>query len=128
VFRVALSNSHLEQIAEGQVTFRYRDNRTHELRRVTLPGIEFLPRFLQHVLPRGCTKVRYYGLWSPTCRKQLEHVHTLLTAAPVRASDDPAPLTGPDVTRPSRPLRCPHCQGGTLLVVAILPPHRSRSP
>lgn len=125
VFRVALSNRRLEQIAEGQVTFRYRDNRTQELRRVTLSGVDFLSRFLQHVLPRGCTKVRYYGLWSPTCRPQLEHVHTLLTAAPVRPPDDPAPLTG---LWPPRPPRCPHCQGGTLVVVAILPPHRSRSP
>jgi hypothetical protein len=130
VFRVALSNSRLEQIAEGQVTFRYRDNRTHELCRITLPGVEFLRRFLQHVLPRGCAKVRYYGLWSPTCRPQLAHIRTLLTPAPVRIPADPATLTGPDVTAacPPRPPRCPHCHGGTLVIVAILPPHRSRSP
>jgi len=36
VFRVAISNSRLEQIAHGHVTFRYRDNRSHEMRRVTL--------------------------------------------------------------------------------------------
>lgn len=128
VFRVAISNSRLERVQDGEVTFRYRDNRTHALRRVTLPGVEFLQRFLQHVLPRGCTKVRYYGLWSPTYRKQLAHIRTLLTTAPVRAAADPAPLTGPDVPCPPRPLRCPHCQGGTLVVVAILLPHRSRSP
>lgn len=130
VFRVALSNSRLEQIAEGQVTFRYRDNRTQELRRITLPSVEFLSRFLQHVLPRGCMKVRYYGLWSPTCRAQLEHVHTLLTAALGCTPDDPASLTGTAVTVICSPRarRCPHCQGGTLVVVAILRPHRSRSP
>lgn len=42
VFRIALSNSRLEQIQDGQVTFRYRDNRTQALRRVTLSGVEFL--------------------------------------------------------------------------------------
>ncbi len=57
--RVAIPNSRLERIEDGQVTFRYRDNRTHKLRRVTVPAVEFLHRFLQHVLPRGCTKVRY---------------------------------------------------------------------
>src|SRR5712691_8700273 len=56
IFRVAIANSALERIQDGQVTFRYRDNRTQHLRRVTLSGIEFLQRFLQHVLLRGCTK------------------------------------------------------------------------
>jgi hypothetical protein len=129
VFRIALSNSRLEQIADGQITFRYRDNRTHALRRITLPGVEFLQRFLQHVLPRGCTKVRYYGLWSPTCRGPLEHARALLTPSPARAPD--APTAPPELGAPAappRPPRCPHCQRGTLVVVAILTPHRSRSP
>ena len=66
IFRVAIANSRLDRIQDAQVTFRYRDNRTQQLRRVTLSGLAFLQRFLQHVLPRGCTKVRYYGIWSPT--------------------------------------------------------------
>lgn len=127
VFRIAISNSRLEQIEAGQVTFRYRDNRTHELRRVTLAGGDFLHRFLQHVLPRGCTKVRYYGLWSPTGRPHFDHARTLLSAAP--ATDELAALTPAAApTCPPRPTRCPHCQGGTLLVIEILRPHRSRSP
>ena len=39
----------------------------------------FLQRFLQHVLPRGCMKVRYYGIWSPTCRRQFDQARALLT-------------------------------------------------
>jgi hypothetical protein len=130
VFRVALSNSRLEQIQDGEVTFRYRDNRTHVLRRVTLSGVEFLHRFLQHVLPPGCTKVRYYGLWSPTYRTHLAYARTLLDGSPASAPDDPVADPGPDVPTagPLRSPRCPHCQGRTLVVVAILPPHRSRSP
>jgi len=130
VFRVALSNSRLEGRDGDQVTFRYRDARTHALRRVTLSGVEFLQRFLQHVLPPGCTKVRYYGLWSPTYRRSLEHARTLLSGPPVRDPDDPVAGPGPDApaVRPLRASPCPHCQTGTLVVVAILPPHRSRSP
>jgi hypothetical protein len=79
IFRVALANTSLERIEDGQVTFRYRDNRTPHIRRVTLSGVEFLQRFLQHGLPRGCMKVRYYGIWSPTCRRQLDQARTLLT-------------------------------------------------
>jgi hypothetical protein len=65
IFRVAISNSRLEKIENGEVTFRYRDNRSQQLRRLKLTGVEFIRRFLQHTLPRGCAKVRYYGIWSP---------------------------------------------------------------
>ena len=129
VFRVAISNSRLERIADGQVTFRYRDNRTHAVRRVTLSGVEFLHRFLQHVLPRGWPKVRSYGLWSPTCRRDLDQARRLLSAGPgVGATESAPPTPGTTSACPLHPARCPHCQVGTLLLVAILRPHRSRSP
>src|SRR5574342_561904 len=102
VFRVALSNSRLEQFADGQVTFRYRDNRTHALRRITLPAVEVLHRFLSHVPPRGCSKVRYYGLWSPTCRRQLERARTLLNARPPAAATS-EPATPTQGTAPAAP-------------------------
>src|SRR4030095_6938460 len=44
IFRVAIANSRLERIEDGQVTFRYRDNQTQHVRRVTLTGVEFLRR------------------------------------------------------------------------------------
>jgi hypothetical protein len=44
IFQVAIANSRLERIQDGQVTFRYRDNRSQQLRRVTLSGLEFLHR------------------------------------------------------------------------------------
>jgi hypothetical protein len=82
VFRIAITNSRLEQIQNGQVTFRYRERRTQKLRRVTLPALEFIARFLQHVLPQGCAKVRYYGIWAGSCRQQRQQVRALLSAAP----------------------------------------------
>ncbi len=44
------------RIDNGQVRFRYRDNQTQQIRHVTLPAVEFIGRFLQHVLPRGCAQ------------------------------------------------------------------------
>ena len=90
VFRVAISHSRLEAIANGQVTFRYQDNRSHEVRRVTLPGVEFLQRFLQHVLPRGCAMVHYYGLWSAAHRVDHTHTRALLTALALIATPRPS--------------------------------------
>jgi hypothetical protein len=61
--RVALSNGRLRSLAAGAVTFTYRDYaRGGQEREQTLTALEFLRRFLQHVLPRGFVKVRHYGL------------------------------------------------------------------
>lgn len=122
VFRVAISNSRLEQVADGHVTFRYRDNRTQALRRVTLTGVEFLGRFLQHVLPRGCAKVRYYGLWSAARRADLAHARDLLSAPSVIAPGASTHSESTPTPRlPALP-RCPHCQQGHLILIAVLRP------
>ena len=103
VFRIAIANSRIESIDNGHVHFRYRDNQSQQARRVTLPACEFIGRFLQHVLPRGCVKVRYYGIWSPSRRPQLERARSLLSANPPAAyppvhlplTETPAPTPGP---------------------------------
>lgn len=78
IFRVAISNNRILKLANGQVTFRYRATDTGKLRTSTLPAEEFIRRFLQHVLPRGFVKVRYYGFLAPGCRKRLAALHQQL--------------------------------------------------
>ena len=130
LFRVAISNSRLEQITDDRVTFRYRDNRTQETRRATVSGVEFLRRFLQHVLPRRCTKVRYYGLWSTTRRKDLDLARALLEAeqAPGAPAPSPAAPTTMPAALPAAVAVCPLCHTGTLTLVAILRPARKVPP
>ena len=129
VFRIAISNSRLEKIDNAEVTFRYRDNRSQQLRRVKLTGEEFIRRFLQHVLPRGCAKVRYYGICSPTCRKQLQQARTLLSTSTTTNAVDSAPDTPPtEQALQSAPARCPLCGIGQLLLVQVLPPQRKVPP
>jgi hypothetical protein len=129
IFRVAIANSRLERVEDGQVTFRYRDNQTQQRRRVTLSGLEFLQRFLQHVLPRGCTKVRYYGIWSPTCRRQLDQARALLAISsptpPEPASSKPSAA---QAAADPPPMHCPQCRTGILIRVGVLAPHRLRAP
>ena len=127
VFRIAISNSRLEALDNGHVRFRYRDNRTQQIRRVTLPAHEFLDRFLQHVLPRGSVKVRYYGIWSPAKRKQLDSARAQLDAkGPAVPSE--STLSPPAPSDLPAPLRCPLCNAGVLLLLQTLPPQRSHSP
>ena len=82
IFRVAIANSSLERIQDGQVTFRYRDNRTQHIRRVTFSGVAFLQRFLQHV---GCVNLRRVSIESAFTR--------------------PTPPILPRTSRPPTPLR-----------------------
>ena len=126
IFRVAISNSRLERIENGEVTFRYRDNRSQQLHHLTIPAEEFIRRFLLHVLPRGCAKVRYYGLCSPTCRPLLEQARTLLDQAAAKPVPDTVPDSAPPPLTPAAPARCPHCHLGQLLVLRALP--RQREP
>ncbi len=125
IFRIAIANRRLEQVTDDAVTFQYRDNRTQEVRRVTLTGVEFLQRFLQHVLPRGCAKVRYYGLWSVAHRTDRTRARPLLTAV---ARRPPPPAEPTRASCPADLPRCPHCRVGTLIVIAVLRPWWSRPP
>ena len=68
VFRTAISNARILDMDDTHVTFRWKDRDSDTWRTVRLPCVEFLRRFLQHVLPRGFHKVRYYGLWHSSKR------------------------------------------------------------
>jgi hypothetical protein len=111
IFRVAISNSRLLKVENDQVMFRYRASDTGQSRTCTLAAEEFIHRFLQHVLPKGFVKVRYYGFLSVAqraqltmLRQQLAPVRTvpLSTAAPC-ATDQPTPFAESSVT-PVTPL------------------------
>jgi hypothetical protein len=82
IFRVAISNNRILKLEDGRVTFRYRTSDTGKLRTCTLPAEEFIRRFLQHVLPKGFVKVRYYGFLSSGLRRRLAAIRQQL--------DDPA--------------------------------------
>ena len=69
VFRVALTNARIVGLDDEAVTIQYKERKTGRARTCRLSGDEFMRRFLQHVLPRGFHKVRYFGLWHPAQRE-----------------------------------------------------------
>ncbi len=71
VHRIAISNARILAMDATHVVFRYKDHKKNQWRTMRLEGVEFLRRFLMHVLPRGFHKVRYYGLWHPRHRPLL---------------------------------------------------------
>ena len=134
VYRVALTNHRLERFVDGRVTFRYTDGRTQETKLRTLPVNTFIGDFLQHVLPRGFTKIRYYGLLSPSRRAECAHARAVLAhhaaaaaaqATPPQDTADAVDTDGIVVTVPTA-RRCPACGRGQLHLVERM--RRSRAP
>ena len=78
VQRTALSSQRILQEENGRTTFQYKSSGTGTWKTMTLDTPEFLRRFLQHVLPSGFHRVRYYGWWSPAARTKWERILALL--------------------------------------------------
>ena len=91
-------------------------------------------RFLQHVLPRGFHKVRYFGLWHPRQRQTADRVRQMLRLqAPPKLDQSldfivPQPVPADAEATPSiEPLICPHCQG-RLIFIRTLSPRQAMAP
>jgi hypothetical protein len=130
LFRPPLANAQLEHFDGDRVRFRYRDGASQQTRRCTLPVDELLRRVLQHVLPRGFTRVRYYGCFSPSSREKLALARGLLeqqAAACAKAVPSSPRVPEPEPAEPASgepadaPRRCPACRVGRLQRIAVLP-------
>jgi len=111
VHRAAITDARIVRVEATTVTFRYQDAQARAWRTMTLSGEEFLRRFLQHVLPRGFHKVRYYGWWRPHAAATRTRLQQQL------APPDPSPrdeLPDVPVGIPPAPC-CPQCGTGHLL-------------
>lgn len=84
VYRVAITRNRIVAMDDSHVTFRHKDNDTGQWKTCRIPGVEFVRRFLLHVLPKGFHKVRYFGLWHSSKRQVLARmrIHLLLSAKP----------------------------------------------
>src|SRR5205809_389405 len=125
--RIAISNNRLLDIADGDVTFRYKDYRhDSQQKTMTLTAEEFIRRFLLHVLPDGFQRIRYYGFLGNRYREEKLARYKELLGMPActppesEAIDDYRDryeeLTGLSLRE------CPVCHQGRMVRIAILPP------
>lgn len=123
--RVALSNERLLHLHDGRVTFSWKNYAAGGKReRMTLCAVEFLRRFLLHVLPKGLVRVRHFGLWANRHRqKNLNLCRQLLgmTGAADEASAKAAVQIPPENLSDDEPVRCPHCRQGRWILVEQTP-------
>jgi hypothetical protein len=127
--RIAITNRRLLALEQGQVTFRWKDyQHGNRQRTMTLDAVEFLRRFLLHVLPHGFQRTRHYGLFAngvrqvklPLCRRVLGQASP---RSPVITAASEATTPGP--SRPSRSDVCPICHVGQMQVQDTWFPQRT---
>jgi Putative transposase/Transposase zinc-binding domain len=116
VFKVAISNSRILSVQNRTVLIRYRKPHSERPRILALEVMEFIRRFLQHVLPTGFMKVRYYGFMNPNCAVSLDRIRGLIELSYGFAVDLPVPEV-----EPPRRSTCPIC-GGLLKFRSVLAP------
>jgi hypothetical protein len=117
--RVAISNHRLRSLENGRVSFDWKDyahrSRTNTM---TLDAVEFIRRFLLHVLPSGMVRIRQFGFLANRVRQhKLELCRALLAVPPLppsAGSDGSADLNLPDAHA------CPVCKRGRLIVIELL--------
>lgn len=132
-YRIAISNNRILKVADGMVSFLWRDYADNDkVKPMTVEANEFIRRFLLHVLPDGFVKIRYYGLLANRNRKDnIALCRKLLDASKIEIKHNDIPETwqehllrvsGVDVTT------CPVCKKGRLITVEILYPSCCHGP
>jgi hypothetical protein len=110
VGRTALTSSRILRDDGTRITFSYQDAQDQTWKSMTVCALEFLRRFLQHVLPSGLQRVRYYGFLAPAAKKRWEQIVRLLDFTPA-----------PTVPRVNELPCCPFCQSRRLQLIGELP-------
>lgn len=130
--RVAITNQRILNIAEGKVTFIAKDYRDRAIKKpVTLDGSEFLRRFVQHILPRRFVKIRRFGIYNHTTKRNLALQFTVKKKPDIDAIIKKKLPPETNLQRFERltginPCLCPVCKTGRMVTIRELP--RIRSP
>ena len=127
--RVAIANSRLLSLKNGAVTFRVKDRKNNKTLNTTISAVEFIRRFLLHILPQGFCRIRHYGFLANRDRKaHLNFIQRLLKwTSPLRNIPHSLKkimlkLTGINITL------CPCCNKGEMQRIAEIPRIISKHP
>lgn len=107
IFRVAISDNRIVAVKDRQVTFSYRKTGSRRLRKTTLDVMDFISRFLQHVLPTGFMKVRHYGFMNGSCAIKISKIRLMIVAC----FKDITMLLSDEVQRSPEKTPGPYCSG-----------------
>ena len=127
--RVAIANSRIKSLKDGQVTFTAKNRKKNRTEPITISAVEFIRRFLLHSLPKGFVKIRHYGFLANRNRaKNLKTIRRVMRL-PAPVTKDILPieemmqkLVGIDITI------CPCCNEGKMHFFAEIPRYQARAP
>jgi hypothetical protein len=117
VFRVAISNNRIKNIGNNAIKFTYKDRKRKTWKTMKLKPMEFIRRFLQHVLPRGFMKIRHYGFLSKNSAFSIEKLCELISLVHKVIKEFPPSI--PKIIK--RKLKCVCC-GKPLRFIAFKKP------
>ena len=126
IYRVALSNRRLIEFVDqgslekSQVTFQYRTSDSGQLKHCTLSVEQFIPRFLQHVLPKGLVKIRYFGFLASNRRTHFALLQQRLAQSPPAPAQRLEPSDSAASTSPTVIL-CPACGKPMQFLRSLIP-------
>jgi hypothetical protein len=120
--RVAISNHRIVSLKDGKVTFKYKNRETNQMELTTIEAVEFIRRFLLHVLPKRFMKIRHYGFLANRNKKSNIAKINLMLGKPGTVKTDEKSveqlmlkLTGVDITL------CSCCKKGKMKIVSQIP-------
>ena len=118
VYRIALSNKNIIGLKDHKVIFQYKDNKTKQTKTCPLDVLEFIRRFLQHVLPPSFMKVRYFGIMGANTKdKYFLLKYLLVQSLPSEIKEWFLQIR---LKFKEKVRACPLC-GGKLILAAYLP-------
>jgi hypothetical protein len=111
--RIAITNSRILKMEDGKVTFKYKKVNDNKWKMMTVTAFEFIRRYLQHVLPQGFHKIRYYGFFAPAVREKYRQLLNLLqTEQNIRKVEK---RVGDEKPLPTFKPLCPMCKEGNMV-------------
>ncbi len=112
--KIAISNHRITNIADGKVSFSYKDYRHGGVKKeMELEGMEFIRRFSQHILPKGFVRIRHYGILSSTSKQQ--------NGVVIKAQLPPLapPQAGCAAPQAYHAKQCPCCKKDTMATIMV---------
>jgi Putative transposase/Transposase zinc-binding domain len=128
VFRVAISDSRIVSVNSREITFSYRKSGSRRQRTLTIDALEFIRRFLQHVLPLGFMKVRHYGFMNSACKINLARLRLLIIDALGKISADFSDLVVKKAQSQRAKPFCHSCGSQLFYLFSIIPGVPYRGP
>ena len=117
IHRIAIANKRILKLENGYVTFSYKDYAdSNKIKTITITAVEFIRRFMLHILPEGFMRIRQYGFLSNAAKKKkLARIRKIIQEMPNIKNETHNDKGNNEDTAPHNPFECPHCKKGTLI-------------